>query len=289
MTYTIPADSPKKATALTFGRELVKACHTRGIPRNELWRATGIGRTALDNYRTGSVLPRTEAAAALAQILDWPKLLEIVRQARTRSCARCGRPFRMEGGNSGRKIYCGPACRDLAGQDKAASRRLRKGGQTDDRRQTTAAIQRLRSGMRIAEDRAAELADAIDAMCRDCEPQGICRTADCPLRAFSPLPFQVHETGEPRTMVEIRRELDRKAAPKRSAAMVLRHAEGRIPYLPRGDRRHPANDPERREAFIESIRAGRSRNPKPKRSLTPEHRAAIAAGHARRRAEVGAA
>jgi hypothetical protein len=110
VSYTIPDGSPKKATAAAFGRELVKAYETRGIPRNELWRVTGIGRTALDNYRTGSVLPRTEAAAALAAVLEWPKLLEIVRQARTKACARCGRPFRMEGGNSGRKIYCGPAC-----------------------------------------------------------------------------------------------------------------------------------------------------------------------------------
>jgi hypothetical protein len=220
MSYTIPADSPKKATALGFGRELVKAYETRGIPRSELWRATGIGRTALDNYRTGSILPRTEAAAALAAVLEWPKLLEIVQKARTKACARCGRSFRMEGGNSGRKRYCGPGCRDLAAQEQLASRRLRKGGQTDDRRQTAAAVQRLRSGIRIAEDRAAELADAIDGMCRGCEPEGVCRTADCPLRAFSPLPFQVHEQRrEPKTMAAIRVELDRKAAPKRRIAM----------------------------------------------------------------------
>jgi hypothetical protein len=284
VTYTIPVGSPKRATAASFGRELVKACETRGIPRNELWRATGIGRTALDNYRTGSILPRTEAAAALAQVLEWPKLLEIVRQARTRTCVRCTRPFRMEGGNSGRKIYCGPSCRELAAQEKIASRRLRVGGQTDDRRQTQAAIARLRSGIRIAEGKSVELADAIDAMCNDCEPQGVCRTADCPLRSFSPLPFRVHETGDVRTMAEIRVEIDRKAGPKRSIAMTRRHAEGLISYIPKGDRRHPANDPERREAFIEKIRVGRAANPKPKRSLTPEHRAAIAAGHARRRA-----
>lgn len=289
MSYTIPADSPKKATALTFGRELVKAYETRGIPRNELWRVTGIGRTALDNYRTGSILPRTEAAAALAAALEWPKLLEIVREARTRACARCGRPFRMEGGNSGRKRFCGPACRELAAQEQQASRRLRKGGQTDDRRQTAAAVQRLRSGIRIAEDRAAELADAIDVMCRSCEPEGVCRTADCALRSFSPLPFQVHEQRrEPRTMAAIRVEIDRKAGPKRSVAMVRRHAEGRMRYLPKGSPRHPANDPERREAWIAAQRAGHKN--RIRRPLTPEHKAKIAAGlnrhHAQRSAPI---
>lgn len=283
MTYTLPADSPKKATALTFGRELVKAYQTRGIPRKELWRTTGIGRTALDNYRTGASLPRTEAAATLARVLEWPKLLEIVREARTRACVRCRREFRTEGGNSGRKIYCSPACRTVAAQDKIASRRLRRGGQTDDRRQTQAAIARLRSGIRIAEDRAGELGAAIDAMCGSCEPEGICRTPDCPLRAFSPLPYEIHgQKREPRTMAEIRREIDRKAGPKRSIAMVRRHAEGRMRHLPKGSPRHPANDPARREAWLEAQRQGHKG--RPKRSLTPEHRAAIAAGHARRRA-----
>lgn len=283
LSYTIPADSPKKATALTFGRELVKAYETRGIPRSELWRATGIGRTALDNYRTGSILPRTEAAAALAAVLEWPKLLEIVREARTRACVRCNRPFRMEGGNGGRKIYCGPTCRDLAAQEKLASSRIRKAGQTDDGRQTRAAIMRLRSGIRIAEDRAAELAGAIDAMCRDCEPGGVCRTADCPLRAFSPLPFRVHEQRrEPKTHAEIRVELNRKAGPARAAAMRQRHAEGRMRYMPKGSPKHPANDPARREAWLAAQRAGHK--DRPKRTLTAEHRAAIAAGHARRAA-----
>lgn len=287
MTYTLPDDSPKKASAMSFGRELVRAVATRGIPRNELWRVTGIGRTALDNYRTGASLPRTEAAAALAAVLEWPRLLEIVQRARTRACARCGRDFRTEGGNSGRKIYCGPPCRDLAQQERLASSRLRKAGQTDDGRQTKAAVMRLRSGIRIAEGRAAELADAIDTMCRGCEPEGICRTAECPLRAFSPLPFEVHEQRrEPKTLAAIRVEINRKAGPKRSIAMVQRHAEGRIPYLSKGDRRHPANDPDRREAWLEAQRQGHKN--RPKRSLTPEHRAAIAAGHARRRAQVPA-
>lgn len=288
MTYTIPADSPKRATALTFGREFVKAYETRGIPRSELWRTTGIGQTSLDNYRTGSVLPRTEVAATLAAVLEWPRLLEIVRRARTKSCVRCRRSFRVEGGDTGRKVYCGPTCRELATQEKVASRRLRIGGQTDDRRQTAAAIARLRSGIRIAEGRAAELASAIDAMCRECEPDGVCRTAGCPLRAFSPLPFRIHETGPTRTMAEIRIEIGRKAAPKRSAAMVRRHAEGRIPRLAKGDPRHPANDPARREAFIAKIRAGKARQPRSRRSLTAEHRAAIAAGLARHHAEIEA-
>jgi len=32
-------------------------------------------------------------------------------------------------------------------------------------------------------------AEAIDTMCRTCEPEGLCRDDGCPLRAFSPLPL----------------------------------------------------------------------------------------------------
>lgn len=286
VTHVLAVDSPKAAPARAFGRELMRAIEKRGIPRNELWRTTKIGRTALDHYRVGAVLPRTESAAALAAVLEWPRLLEIVAQARTKPCQRCGRPFTNDGGNQGAKRYCTVSCRDLAAEERLASSRIRSGGQTGDARQTRAAIQRLRSGIRIAEERSRELVDAIDAMCRSCEPQGVCRTADCPLRSFSPLPFRIHGSGDARTRQEIEEATTQKRwtpAARAAHGEVTRqmHAEGRIPYFAPGDPRHPANDPERREGWIQRQREGH-RN-RPRRPLTPEHRQAIAAGHARRR------
>lgn len=285
MTYTIGANSPKAASAAAFGHELVKACQARGIPRTELHRVTGIGRTALDNYRTGSSLPKTEAAATLASVLDWPRLREIVEQARTRACRRCGRPFRNDGGNMGAKRYCSVACRETAASEAAASRRTRQAGQTDDNRRRYQALAQLRSGIRIAEERAATLQAGIDAMCRDCEPLGLCRMAACPLRAFSPLPLASHESDVPATIDQVRA---RRWTPEARAATGARtaqmHREGRIPK----PTDLPAHDPARREAWIESIRQGRARNPK-HGPLTPEHRAAISAGHRRRNAKPEAA
>lgn len=265
MTYTIPATSPKAATAAAFGRELLRACEARGIPRTEVHRATGIGRTTLDNYRTGYSLPKLEAASVLAEVLSWPRLREIVVEARTRTCARCRRPFHNDGGNMGAKRYCSVECREVAASERLATKRTRQAGQTDDGRRRYQALARLRSGIRIAEAKTAELRVAIDAMCRSCEPEGVCRTAECPLRGFSPLPLGRHDVGVPRTMGDVRRELNRKAAPKRSVAMVQRHAEGRIPHLGAGDRRHPANDPERRDAWIASIRRTKAAQRRPKR------------------------
>lgn len=255
MTYTIPPGSPKAASAAAFGRELVKACATRDVARNEISRVTGIGRTALDNYRTGSSLPRVETAATLAEVLVWPKLAEIARAARTRACRRCSRPFTNDSGNLGAKRYCSTACRETAAQEKIAQTRTRQAGQTGDNRTRYQALARLRSGIRIAEQQTADLRAAIDAMCRDCEPEGTCKTADCALRQFSPLPILVHGIGDPR------REFDRRRAsytPARRAAQSARtrqmHVEGRIPK----PRNLPANDPARREAWIESIRRGKA-------------------------------
>lgn len=265
MTYTIPAGSPKAASAAAFGRELLRAIQARSVPRNELWRATGIGRTALDNYRTGASLPRIEAAAALAAVLDWPKLVEIVRAARTKACKRCGRPFSNDGGNLGAKRYCSIACRNAAKQEQIASTRLRQAGYLESRAsglggsREREAVKRLRSGLRIAEEQTRDLRAAIDAMCGDCEPMGSCRTPACPLRPFSPLPIAVHDVSDARSRADIRREINRKAAPKRSATMRRRWAEGAHRTATAGDPRLPANDPERREAWIESIRRGKAR------------------------------
>ncbi len=260
MSYAIPAGSPRAATAAAFGRELVKAMAKRDIPRNELHRVTGIGRTALDNYRAGANLPKTEAAAALASVLEWPKLAELVTAARTHPCRRCGGSFVNEGGNQGAKRYCSVDCRAIAERERQAQTRNRQAGQTNDGRRRYQALALLRSGIRIAEERSQTLVAAIAAMCASCEPEGLCRTEDCPLRAFSPLPLQRHGTGHAATRPALIRDRAARrwtpAARAAHGAITARlHATGRIPY----GRNHPANDPARRESWLAACRAGKAR------------------------------
>lgn len=226
MTYTIPADTPKAAKALAFGREMVKAIRARDIPLKEVARAAGVGHTAIDHYRQGSAMPKTATAHAIAEVLDWPKLARIIEEARTFVCARpgCSRTYRHDGG--GPRKYCTPACTQQAENQRMASRRLRQAAQTGDGRHRAAGIAQLRSAARIADERAQMAEGAIAAYCRECEPEGLCRLADCPLRAFSPLPLATREgSGRPRTHAEIRLETDRKAAPGRSATMTRRWAD----------------------------------------------------------------
>lgn len=263
MTYTIPPGSPKAVKAQAFGREMVKAMRARDVPLKEVAKAAGVGHTALDHYRTGAILPKTATALAIAEVLDWPKLARIIEEARTFVCARpgCGRTYRHEGG--GPRKYCTPSCVEQARVQAMASKRLRQAGQTGNTRHSSAAIARLRSAARIADERAVMAETAIGAYCRECEPEGLCRQADCPLRAFSPLPLATRAgAGQPRTHAQIRVELNRKAAPARSASMRAHHAahpEHRATLAAASARRHAEMTPTERETWVAKIAATKAR------------------------------
>lgn len=233
MSYLIPPNSPKAIQAAAFGAEMTKACHARDIPLKELGRACGVGHTALDNYRRGLLLPRSSTAYLIADALSWPKLRTMIDEFRTYLCARvgCDTVFRNDGGN--RKIYCSMMCRDIAGNLRMAKQRgLKRTGNVGKYRANQ--VQLLKSGLKIADARNALLQSAIDAMCNDCEPEGVCRTLACPLRSFSPLPYDERDgTGAPRTTHAIRVGVWTPARrQKHHDEMVRAHAEGRMPDPP---------------------------------------------------------
>jgi transcriptional regulator with XRE-family HTH domain len=207
MTYTIPPGTPKAVKAAAFGRELVKARTARGIPRKELHRVTGIGINSLIGYEAGATLPKLEAARALAETLRWPRLAEMIVAARTFTCARtgCQQTFRNDTGAPRR--YCSADCQQVQEQLRkaaAANRAAGRAGVWSSR--DAAATKSLRAGLAIADERVAVLTSAIEAMCAGCEPEGLCRTPECPLRAHSPLPLATHDAGDPRTLSAIRRD-----------------------------------------------------------------------------------
>jgi Helix-turn-helix domain len=259
VTYTIPPGTPKAVKAAAFGRELTKAMQARDIPMKEAARAAGIGRTAIEHYRTGAILPKTRTARALADVLDWPKLAEMADAARQFVCARpgCGRVYRHEGG--GPRKYCSSACVTQAEAQRTASKRLRQAGQTDDGRTRAAAIAQLRSAARIADERAQVAETAIAAMCRSCEPAGLCRTPECALRAVSPLPLDSGRRPVPRTLTAIRKEIANRPE------VIAKRVEGSNRRWARpGERQlqsdrttamHAARTPEEKEAIVAKSKA----------------------------------
>lgn len=205
MSYTIPPGSPKAVKAAAFGRELVKACAARDVPLKELQRVTGVGHSSIDLYRRGLLLPKVEVAKALAHALSWPRLGAMIVAARTFACARSGCPRTFRNDTGAPRRYCSDACRRMSEKARAASRQLRRAGQTGDGRTREAAIRQLRSAVAIADERAQVAEAAIAAMCWGCEPEGICRTRDCELRPFSPLPIAVHRIDEASPVTEFDR------------------------------------------------------------------------------------
>lgn len=122
------------------------------MTRGALAAAMGVTPTMVGYWRMGRYLPSPDVADRLADVLIDSRIRVYVMQARTRRCGNCDRTFDAM---QTRAKYCTADCQRAAHT---------KTGRKFDARQ-----------------------EAIDAMCRGCEPEGMCRDDACALRPFSPL------------------------------------------------------------------------------------------------------
>lgn len=141
-----------------FASALRASMRRQAVKVPDLKRATGLSHNILYGYTGGRYLPTLANANRLADALLDDNLVRIVKNARQAKCqlASCGRTYYRD---RGPQKFCSMECTTLAAK-----------GLT--RYAPHAAL------------------DAIDEMCRTCEPQGVCRNDECPLRYFSPLPFE---------------------------------------------------------------------------------------------------
>jgi transcriptional regulator with XRE-family HTH domain len=167
MTQPLLPGSPRKKAAERFGTLLDRAMRRAKVGQVRLGEVAGVAPSSIANYRCGGNLPRIETAQRLAAALSEPQLVDIVLQSRNGECETCRKPFTNQGG--GPKRFCSQECRDV----KA---RLREG-------------KGVRGRAIVAERRLADHVVAVTEMCRRCEPEGLCRDMECPLRAVSPLPL----------------------------------------------------------------------------------------------------
>ena len=186
MTF-LSTESRRLEYAKRFGAELQRAMTARKLRPFHLFKRAGGGFShySFDAWLHGRALPRLDRAIKLAEILDWPDLVTITREGRTGTCQRegCDRTFITETGKS--RMYCSPRCYKLVHEydlSFAHARRKQIGGEEAELRLQAA------EG-RAALDEVAELRGSVAAMCACCEPEGYCRTPNCPLRVVSPLPL----------------------------------------------------------------------------------------------------
>lgn len=203
MTVPLSPNSPRRDAARRFGVELRKAMVKRQVGQRRVAEFAQVASSAVSNWKAGGNLPTLAVAIRVAETLDWPKLAEIVRDARRAECRQCGRSFLNEGGAP--KLYCSSECRDQVAKGRAGvlsdrheaitllrGELLRVG---PARKQSIGKALTLLDADRAFEriDRLGMHRDAVAAMCETCEPLGYCRTADCPLRSVSPLPLLITE------------------------------------------------------------------------------------------------
>lgn len=186
MTF-LPSGSSRLEYAKRFGAQLQRAMTARKMRPFHLLKAMGGGYSSyqFDCWLHGRALPRLDRAVKMGEVLDWPLLGKIAMEGRTGTCQRpgCGRTFVTEGGKA--RMYCSPRCYSLVHEydlSFAHARRKKLGSEEAVLRQEAA------EG-RAAVEELVELRHSVASMCKLCEPEGICRTPDCPLRIVSPLPL----------------------------------------------------------------------------------------------------
>lgn len=157
-------DVPSVAGA-EFGAELRRALQARNVTQAALAASVGVSARQANFWCRGISFPYVATGLRIAEALSWPTLGMMVRRHRTVSCHACKRTIVSEGTGSPRR-YCNDSCRRIA---------QKKGIQVP----ATSAVARSLVIYR----------DAVEAMCVDCSPSGVCREADCRLRAVSPLPY----------------------------------------------------------------------------------------------------
>ena len=136
----------------------------------DLARAAGLHSQTVGAWMRGESLPSLDNARKAADALDTPRLARLIVELRTIVCAVCDREF-VDASLNLRTRYCSIRCAQRA---------------VDEKTQRVSANKEYMRGRRLA-----LYQRVVDSFCRDCEPEGVCRDADCLIQAadLSPLPM----------------------------------------------------------------------------------------------------
>ena len=154
---------------------------------NTMAKALGSNRGSVSQWRNGLRLPEARFLGGIADLLDAPGLVRLAQEYRSGYCDECMMPFISHPKNGTRQRYCGPSCKSSSNKRRARERNAT----SRPNRITTAEVRRQaaeKARDEARQERKAAL-DLVAAFCRSCEWDGVCKTADCELRAISPLPL----------------------------------------------------------------------------------------------------
>ena len=163
----------KQREACGMTREMVAAnCN---IYERSLW-AIETGRTLCDYRVAADLCDFIGARAAMAEMVEF----------RTKVCDVCGKQFLDTTNRTDLKRSCSSACRTIDNQRKVRE---------ENRKRANRAVAQARGEAQMLRSRFTVYVAAVEAMCKSCEPEGICRTTSCELRTVSPLPISARRSA----------------------------------------------------------------------------------------------
>lgn len=152
---------------MNIAAEIRNAMTARNLSTTQLAEKAGLSRSTVDRALQGRRSSHL-TYVALAEALSWDSIGNYSRRLHTFICATCGTEAVDLGIGRKERRYCQTRCNWVA---------------IKRRRRTETAAGRVFVARRLSEHQA-----AVAAFCQSCEPDGLCRQADCPLRPVSPLP-----------------------------------------------------------------------------------------------------
>ncbi len=160
---------------MSFAYELRRAMTERGVTTRQLADMLGCSQNLVISARKPTWRPVHHFAVAMAEALTCDRLAELSLAANTRTCLHCRATFVITRTHGTERRYCSKGCQVNAAH--AYQRRLERDKATRER------------SRRLLDERLTLHQEAVAAFCKGCEPEGLCRTAECPLRSVSPLPL----------------------------------------------------------------------------------------------------
>lgn len=152
----------------------------QGLRVVDIARELGVETQTVVEWRQGERLPLVHNAVKLADVLSAPSLLHMTTRARTMACGFCHRDFIVTNSGGRPRKYCSEQCQSSGTAERRRSETRERWGKVHTR----------------WENRYRKAQDAIDRMCHECADwEGVCRMAECPLRAVSPLPLAKEEAA----------------------------------------------------------------------------------------------
>ena len=183
MTGTASPD--RDAFKRRFGAMIRKRREACGMTREMVAANCNIYERSLWAIETGKTLCDYRVAADLCDFLGAPAAMAEMVAFRTRVCDVCGKQY-LDTTNVTVKRSCSKACRGVDNQRKVRE---------DNRRRANRAVAQARGEAQMLRSRFTVYVAAVEAMCKGCEPEGICRTPSCELRTVSPLPISARRSA----------------------------------------------------------------------------------------------